>query len=317
MKPSPSVDAIIFDIDNVLIDTRHSYLDAIRYTVEYYLTFSSVPFFRKSHLAREPQILSPEDVSRFKLLGGFNDDWDCCYGLLIYLLSLPVQKRTVEELKARIDLEGFSKKIKRRPLKVSGIVKLFGIKSVVMIEKIGRIFQEIYLGKNLFQSVERKRTLYWKKKGLIEKEKLIFKPDLLKKLKERGFKLGIATGRPRFEAVYSLRRFGILEFFEAMTTMDEVKQAEQMMKLSLRKPHPFSLLETAKKIGVKKKFLYVGDLPDDILAAREAKSTLNIASVAFPFLNETPKFLEEIRKVKPDFILTKPRDILEIVGKRM
>lgn len=315
MKPSPAFDAVIFDIDNVLIDTRRSYLEAIRYTVEYYLTRGSVPFFKKNRSSRKPEILSPEDVNQFKLLGGFNDDWDCCYGLLIYLLSLPVQKRTAEDLKAQINLEEFSRKIKQRPLKVSGLVKLFGIKNIVMIEKIARIFQEVYLGKNIFENTERKRAVYWKKRGLIEKEKLVFKADILKKLKDRGIHLGIATGRPRFEAIYSLKRFGILDLFEAITTMDEVKRAEQLMKRSLRKPHPFSLIETAKKIGVKKKFLYIGDLPDDILAANEAKSTLDICSAAFPLLaGQCPALADEIQKEKPDFMLTKPRQILAIAG---
>lgn len=309
-------DAIIFDIDNVLIDTRRSYLDAIRYTVEYYLTSGPVPFFKKNRSSREPQILSPEDVHQFKLLGGFNDDWDCCYGLLIYLLSLRVQKKTVEQLKEQINLEGFSQRIRERPLKVSGMVKLLGVKDLVMIEKIARIFQEIYLGKNLFQTTERRKAVYWKKRGLIEKEKLVFKQDILKKLKERGLTLGIATGRPKFEALYSLKRFGILEYFQAVTTMDEVKRAEQLMKRSLRKPHPYSLIVTAKKMGAKKKFLYVGDLPDDILAAHEAKSTLDICSAAFPSLAaQAQKTLEEIQKVKPDFILTRPRQIFSILEK--
>ena len=84
-------DAVIFDIDNVLIDTRHSYLDAIRNTVELYLTHGPVPFFSRSPGGKFPSLLKPEEVDQFKLLGGFNDDWECCYGLLFYLLSLPVK----------------------------------------------------------------------------------------------------------------------------------------------------------------------------------------------------------------------------------
>ena len=37
-------DAVLFDIDNVLVDTRRSYLEAIRYTVEIFLTHGDVPF---------------------------------------------------------------------------------------------------------------------------------------------------------------------------------------------------------------------------------------------------------------------------------
>ena len=108
MKPAPAFDAVIFDIDNVLVDTRPSYLEAIRWTIDIYLTNSTVPFFRMQKKSRDPQILSLVSVEQFKLLVGFNDDWDCCYGLLIYLLSLPVKTRTVERLRKTVDLKAFS-----------------------------------------------------------------------------------------------------------------------------------------------------------------------------------------------------------------
>src|SRR3989339_2149460 len=73
-------DAIIFDIDNVLVDTRQSYLEAIRIAVELYLTHGPIPFFSRSAGGKFPSLLTPEDVDQFKLLGGFNDDWECCYG---------------------------------------------------------------------------------------------------------------------------------------------------------------------------------------------------------------------------------------------
>src|SRR3989338_11587158 len=112
MKNSRAFDAVIFDIDNVLIDTRRSYLDAIRWTIELYLTADSVPFFMPSTSGPKPSLLSLNDVHQFKLLGGFNDDWDCCYGLLIYLLSLDVQKRTTSELKNAVRLKEFARQIR-------------------------------------------------------------------------------------------------------------------------------------------------------------------------------------------------------------
>ena len=63
-------------------------------------------------------------------------------------------------------------------------------------------------------------------------------------------KLGIATGRSYYEASYALKRFGIENLFDAMTTMDDVKKGEREKKESLRKPHPFSLIKTAQAMGV-------------------------------------------------------------------
>jgi len=315
MRP-PAFNAVLFDIDNVLIDTRRSYRDAIRWTVQLYLTDSTIPLFAPPSKRHKLTLLSPADVDQFKLLGGFNDDWDCCYGLLIYLLTRPVKQRTLGSLRKATDIRAFARQVKKRPLRVEGIVKMLGRPPAVTIEKISRIFQEVYLGRDLFETSEKKKPFYWKTRGLIEKEKPIFRKVTLAKLKQRGIALGIATGRPRFEAVYALKRFGLLDFFDCMTTIDEVKKAERETFQSLRKPHPHSILETAKKIGLKKSFLYVGDLPDDILAAREARSAIDIHSVAFPWLAADSRLaLAEIQKVNPDFLLKKPSDLYRLAEK--
>ena len=307
-------DAIIFDIDNVLVDTRHSYLEAIRNTVELYLTHGPIPFFSRSAGGKFPSLITPEDVDQFKLLGGLNDDWDCCYGLLVYLLSLPVKNRTLEALKKSVAIEKFAKSIKQRPLRVAGITALFGRPTTVTIEKVARIFQEVYLGKDIFPRVTMNRMRYWKKRGLIHREKLIFKRPILEKLKSHGLKLGIATGRPLYEASHALKHFGISDLFDAITTMDDVKKEEREKKESLRKPHPFSILRTAQALGPKKKFLYVGDLPDDVLAANRAKSSLAIRSVAFPMLAANPfQAAKELEAVHPDFIIKTPADLCRLL----
>lgn len=316
MRPSkPKAEAVIFDIDNVLIDTRKSYLDAIRWTVEIFLTHGKIPLFYKEKTDKN-LLLTSHDIDRFKLLGGFNDDWDCCYGILIYLLHLPVSKKSLSELRKQINLKALSEKITERPLGVNGMVKHFGRSPHVMIEQISRIFQEIYLGPDLFRDTENKKPLYWKKRGLIYKEKLIFKRALLEKLRQRGIKLGIATGRPQFEAIFSLKHFGILDYFDAVTTMDEVKKAERDQKKSLRKPHPFSLIETALKLGQGKKFCYVGDLPDDVLAAKRAKEVIDMLALAFPKFSSDPKTTaKELEKTQPDGTLAKASDLLRFVRK--
>ncbi len=307
-----SCDAILFDIDNVLIDTRHSYLEAIRWTIELYLTEGNIPLF--SPVRNTELLISACDVHDFKLLGGFNDDWDCCYGLLVYLLSLPVKKRTMVDLKKALSVKKFISQIKQRPLGVEGITKIVERHPSVTIEKIGRIFQEIYLGRELFRAVEHKYSVHWKKRGLIEKERLIFKRRTLEKLVESGIRLGIATGRPRFEALFALKHFEIADLFDALTTMDDVKRAEREKKTPLRKPHPFSIIATAKRIPKAKSFLYVGDLPDDVLAANEAKETLDIRSVAFPtFSSETSATLKEIQNAQPDYLIRSPGELLKLL----
>lgn len=310
----PKCDAILFDMDNVLIDTRTSYLDAIRWTIEIYLTEGTIPLFRQDLPAAEQPFLTAKDVQHFKLLGGFNDDWDCCYGLLVYLLSLPIKKHALSELKSKTNISRFAAKIKTRPLGATGITELLSRPASVRIERIGRIFQEIYLGKDLFYKTEKRHAYFWKKRGLIHKEKPIFRKKMLEKIKASGIKLGIATGRPRFEALHALRAAGTEHLFDALICMDEVKKAENLHLTSMRKPHPFSLIEAAKKIGKDLDYFYVGDLPDDVLAANRAKKEIAIQSVAFCACHDDPSAaLKEIQKAKPDFMIRKPAELLNLL----
>ena len=313
-KKDLAFNAVMFDMDNVLVDTRKSYLEAIRWTVEIYLTEGNVPLF-SPNLPSEPGLLTAQDVENFKLLGGFNDDWDCCYGLLTYLLSLPVKKRTMKDLLKAKNIPKFSKTVEKYPLRVSGIVSMLGRNSAVKIEKIRRIFQEIYLGKELFKVSEGKIANYWNKRGLIHSERLIFKRSVLERIKAEGVSLGIATGRSRLEAIYAIKHFGILDLFDALTPMNEVKKEEEKQKKSLRKPHPFSLLKTAEKIGGDDgRFLYVGDLPDDVLATNSAKKNITIESVGFLAMAKKSKpTLKAMQAAEPDHIIYRASDLIHIV----
>ena len=316
MNKPPAYDAVIFDVDNVLVDTRTSYLDAIRWTVEIFLTEGRVPAVLPPVKSREPFLLSARDVENFKLLGGFNDDWDCCYGLLNYLMQLVPGSRTAAELKKKINIEKFAGSVEERPLGVAGLLKKLTRSPLVTVEKISRIFQEVYLGDDLVELCEKRRASVWKKKGLIHKEKLIFKKPLLEKLKALGLRLGIATGRPRFEALYVLKKFHIEPLFDAVTTMDDVKKAERLKGCSLRKPHPFSLLETAKKIGAKKRYLYLGDLPDDIFSALRAKPEMQVTAVGFTGkAHHRDTAAAVLQKAGASAVFEKPGEILKIVRK--
>src|SRR3990167_4160357 len=132
-------DAVIFDIDNVLIDTRASYTDCIRKTVETYL--QTIFKFQPSRMP----LLSRRDVEAFKSLGGFNDDWDSCYGLLLYFLSQKVKKQTVNELRKQKDILGLARKVKSRPFGVKGAEQIFGKQTLVTLLKTADIFQRFYL----------------------------------------------------------------------------------------------------------------------------------------------------------------------------
>ncbi len=276
-------DAIVFDIDNVLVDTRASYTDCICKTVETYL--ETILKFRSS---RTP-LLTRQDVETFKSLGGFNDDWDTCYGFLLYFLTKKVSKPAVHELAKQKNISQVVQSIKSKPLGVNGAEKLWGKQKIVSLKKIEEIFQRFYLGEFVWN------------------EKLLIPKSFLKNLKRIGLKIGIVTGRNREEASFALRRFQIDSLVDAMITTDETPK-------NLKKPHPYGLLKIAVKLGRNLRYLYVGDLPDDILAARRAKGKMKIASCGFLAASIVPKKMKrELKKIKADYVCEKPKELLRII----
>ncbi len=92
------VDGVIFDCDGVLVDIRESYNKAIAQTVSYILkalTNSEVPEW----------LVSNELIHLFRRTGGFNNDWDTVYGILMFTLSrMPKEKRdALKNLVTEID----------------------------------------------------------------------------------------------------------------------------------------------------------------------------------------------------------------------
>jgi len=310
-----NVEAILLDIDGVLVDVRKSYLDSIRQTVNLYL--------EKILLVRSGSklLLSRQDVNQFKLLGGFNNDWDTVYGLLLYLQSL-LEKRnktweatSIDELRRLKNLGRLAKRVPY-PCGVAEILTLVKDSGSIIYALAKDMFQEIYLGEKLFRKSYRRNPLFTKSKGLIHLEKLLIPHSLLAALKKKGVKLGIVTGRTRFEAEVVLKRFGLRKLFKALVSHDEVEREEKKRGVSLRKPHPFSLLLCAKKMGVRS-FLYAGDLPDDIRAANEARKTLRVSSCGVLYGQDSVKIMERrLKEAGADSLIRRPASLLNLIDQK-
>jgi len=90
------VDAIIFDCDGVLIDIRESYNRAISETVAYVMKELMGPRFPEN-------LVSREIIYLFKKSGGFNNDWDSAYAILMFILCrLPEDFQEVFEKYANL-----------------------------------------------------------------------------------------------------------------------------------------------------------------------------------------------------------------------
>jgi phosphoglycolate phosphatase-like HAD superfamily hydrolase len=134
--------------------------------------------------------------------------------------------------------------------------------------------------------------------------------------------LGIASGRPRFEAELALKRFRLLPYFNSVVTLDECEEEENRIlrstgkKIKCSKPHPYSLLKTVQEIGLPHPTCgYVGDVADDMLAAQAAKKDLNILGIGFLHDQRDRKTASQsLFKAGADRVIKSPEELLCFVS---
>ncbi len=85
--------------------------------------------------------------------------------------------------------------------------------------------------------------------------------DLLKNIKEKGYKIGIATMNERKYSLEILHILGIEKYFDAIITFEDVKKI---------KPHPEAYLKAAGMLGVNPENCIV--IEDSVYGIQSAKS---------------------------------------------
>ena len=142
-------------------------------------------------------------------------------------------------------------------------------KPEINYETVKDYFQKIYLG------------------GLINNERLLISKQELQLLKNKYKKLGIATGRPKEEVKYVIKKNKLEKIFDCIITMEDVKNSKQS---------PDSLLAVIKKLKLKQT-VYIGDSPSDVIAANKAQipsifvSKQNIGTINFKTILKVIQYL--------------------------
>lgn len=192
-------------------------------------------------------------------------------------------------------------------------------------------FQEWYLGDERVADSIGRATKQPGKTGFLTDEIPIVPPaemiELFKTLKEKGYTLGIGTGRPTIETHVPLREMGILEWFDpnrVVTASHVLEVEEEFPALApMSKPHPISYvkgmlgLDTPNSEAVKfplpisngEEVLIVGDSLADFLAARSIGCKFAATMTGLSGQEARAKFEE----VKADYILDDVRGILSIL----
>ena len=306
------VEIVIFDMDGVLIDVSKSYRETIKKATTIYLK-------RALGLkGDEKPLVSDDDIVTFKEIGGLNNDWDVTTGLLYYFITLlegeePGDAHKMDsmdevisflrenrdrikggmaEIAEKKDIPGFRQHARSLGTGLEAVKKalnsgktrfIFGTGDLKVDNLVKRIFQEVYLGPH-FRTIHHVPPLFFSGRGLFERERLMVKRESLSILSNR-VKMGIASGRPKAEAILGLRNFRIDRFFRSLVVLEDCEaEQERILKLegkrvNLFKPNPFSIITAVRQINPGRlRCAYVGDLPDDIEAANRAKSKMDIIS---------------------------------------
>jgi phosphoglycolate phosphatase-like HAD superfamily hydrolase len=331
--PLPHPELIIFDVDGTLVDVTRSYRETAPAAARIYLELLGV----------QPPVLTGDVYDTFKRMTGFNDDWDLTAGLLRVLLAglpqasplpdeaWPNQDALIAALQAASQpIAGLTPPLPDWEPLVSAVQTagggLAGLSQVILdrnahlvwrtgdaatTDVVQRIFSELYLGAELFTQAYGCGPRFHTGPGLREHETLLIDPARLGTLSARA-RLGIATGRARFEMAPLLADPSFARFFSAVATMSDALDAQSPDGESLLKPHPFLLQRAADALDPTgtRVAAYVGDAPDDIIAARRANAADSRRWIAIG-IAVTSAQAEHYRRLGADMILTHPDELLE------
>ena len=239
-----SVDAVVFDIDGVLVDDAASYRRAIRATL----------------WAHYGETISPAAIQSFKAAGGFNNDWELTDAAALWVLArrrgypAAVAAYTDAISDAGGGLAGATE-VLRQSLTESAWA---AVTAQWDPESIRCVFQHLYLGSDRYAAIEGP-PVWTDLPGYIDDERVLVTEATLTTLRG-AVELGVVTGRPAAEAAIALDRAGLSVPRDRQVTMNDPFPG---------KPDPAGLLAVCERLGAAHA-VFVGDTRDDMEAARRA-----------------------------------------------
>lgn len=295
LKLLNSAECALFDIDGVLIDVRRSYNLAIKHTVDFVVK-------RMTGASCARRLVSDTLLLKFKQTGGFNNEIDMSYAIILALMSLPfgesVHDKTdflftvaenadetgmlsVEEYLSSLYPTSRIKKLKEDLVYPAPVGKSL----------LATVFDELFYGPTLFQKQHNLKPMYYHGKPLIENDKIVIREKTIrlfsKKFREN---LALISGRSQIAAQHSLKPiFNIFNSSASVFLEDENREHW--------KPNPYSLKKAMKHLGAKTA-LYVGDSIEDLNMARKAETETDVKILFIGVYGCSVRPQEMIRKFK-------------------
>ncbi|OYR46099.1 TIGR01548 family HAD-type hydrolase [Halorubrum sp. Ea8] len=237
------VDAVVLDIDGVLVDVGDSYRRAIIESVDRVCG----------------KTIDRDTVQAFKDAGGFNNDWELTDAAALYVLA--------RREGLGMDPDAFTDRVAEAGGGLAAAKAVVGdlprvaqarVRDQWDTERLRETFQALYLGEELYRELEGGEPPL-SAPGYIHDEPTLVDPETIADLTER-FDVGVLTGRPAAEAEIALERVGLDVPEDRRFTMDDWEEG---------KPHPRALVALSERFGAER-VAFAGDTLDDVRTARNA-----------------------------------------------
>ena len=303
-RPRLNVEALIFSCYDTLIDAGLSYREVVRKTVQIYL---------EQALGLTPSketLLTSEEVLLLQKRGNFPNYWALTDAFVIYFIEMlpPVPAPTfpskfhVPAIMAYLQFAGGNVRVSIDWLREQKNIGQFatdvaatggGLEgahqvspkknrhmlvssgSVTKTNIIGRIFQELYLGADLFEQLYNEPAIIVQSTGYAEHELQLMDDKILEQISQK-VALGVVSDRPRAEVERSLRRGNMASYFQVIISLEDIRQAK-----SHPIPDPWSLLQAVGQLTpAPAHSAYVGSTLGDVQAAKAANKSAPFLSVA-------------------------------------
>jgi phosphoglycolate phosphatase-like HAD superfamily hydrolase len=316
-------EAVIFDIDGVLVDVSKSYNESIIKTVQLILKDSyDIEIANKFPFEKL--------ISKLRNTGGFNNDIDTAYAIILIILhcilinKMDIEKTLVifDEIIEKLDDKG-KDSVEKELEKMGNMRTIINELSYPGNAEdndenvISTLFNEIFYGPVLFKRQFDREPRYYFEKPLINDDILIIKEDSIKKLSQRfNGNLGLISGRSKIASYFTLGN--LMEYFkeDACIFLEDEKR-------EFSKPNPFSLHKVLDNLRLRN-VLYVGDSIADLLMVENFNCQIKNMRVFFCGVygegaknnssnNDNPDIKADennLSKIKEEILMSKKADLI-------
>jgi len=259
------LDSIVFDCDGVLIDVSNSYDLAIKKTVDFIV--------KEMAQVNESGLVTTSMIEGFKATGGFNDEIDVAYALILSFVAANKKNEPFSKFALKVienadqtGIKSVEKYLDNINIDVFDIRKKLAYPSKKFLNPLSSIFDEMFYGSELYVQLYKRKPQFFDGLGLIENDVVLLNKNLVKSLHEKfNKKIAIVTGRGLLSAKHSLKDlFNEFDLNNSRFLEDEPRE--------MAKPNPQSLISTIKGMNGKNS-LYVGDSMEDYIMARKANES--------------------------------------------